>query len=803
MGVIYDYFEAQGLGNSSAISQLPKGVVVPQEPFVPQQWKPPATPNPASTSPIDLSNLKDLKRTISPTAPATPNPASSSPTPSLGNDSPLGKIFNSPIGKAASGIGALVGLANVVGDLSNRAGYAYGGLSNSSTPDERYAQRQAINQRYEKALEAYQAKNIANGKGVYGQNLRNDVDKSQTVAGQNYRVAWKVTYADGTIGYGFGQDTQPNPPSDNEIYLFGSQLAGDLSSLASFTEGDGRIGIIFLAGVSTGIYFLNRGNGLVDGSITPYKIFPVDSIGNPAPSNPAPQTYTQPYGASSIAPQAYQSTAPNPPSPSAITSPSPNNASSPSSIAIANPSAATPQLAPSVAPTPQVVSPIANSSKAYATPSSANPSIAATQITATQTYGNGQTNDSYNGIQNPNQAGKNTANQSSITTTAPATPKTDPLTTPKPQTTPNTPSFPDLGSIALSVTGIGLTVGAIATGIDYLKNLNNQINEQTTPENQKANAKAGTCQAMSSDTCTLPLTNKISDAVANNPKLASDAKLNAILRNQLAQDGALAGIAAQIAELRATMLANFATAFTFFKNQVIDRAVNMLNLALNIHNALMLSETVGKTLGSILDAVISLTPLQFTDATTGAKTTATSALGQNASALIINIIGVDNYAKLKEDLAISNRIIKSSTNLFNGLQRILNSQSKQAQKTGVDVSNIGNALLANDVVNKNSYPKMANSQEANSALPADDADIISGKVGIIKQGIAGLNQITREIKSNVSQIKGIQRNFTAVTDLINGESKARKQISLQSQNEAKRKAKFKFLSIKQIKAKSK
>ncbi|WP_156341376.1 hypothetical protein [Pseudanabaena sp. 'Roaring Creek'] len=386
------------------------------------------------------------------------------------------------------------------------------------------------------------------------------------------------------------------------------------------------------------------------------------------------------------------------------------------------------------------------------------------------------------------------------TPTPTPTPKTGLANAPKPLEpelpNPLNPSSPANPSIEQQLAYIGSLLAVVKVNTD-------NINQNTTASVQQANAKAGTCEAMKSDTCTLPLTNKISNAVANNPNIASDTKLNTIIRNQVAQDGVLAGIAAQIAELRATMLSNFATAFTFFKNQVIDRAVNMLNLALNIHNALMLSETVGKTLGGILDAVISLTPLQFTDATTGARTTATSALGQNASALIINIIGVDNYAKLKEDLAISNRIIKSSTNLFNGLQRILNSQSKQAQKTGVDVSNIGNALLANDVVNKNSYPKMANSQEANSALPADDADIISGKVGIIKQGIAGLNQITRAIKSNVSQIKGIQRNFSAVTDLINGESKTRKQITLQSQNDAKRKAKFKFLSIKQIKAKSK
>ncbi len=368
---------------------------------------------------------------------------------------------------------------------------------------------------------------------------------------------------------------------------------------------------------------------------------------------------------------------------------------------------------------------------------------------------------------------------------------TDPLEKPKIPPDPLKPYTPN-GDVTGQLAAIGSILGVMNSNVTDIKN-------NTTPENQQLNAKTGSCQAMQSPSCTKGFEDRISNPLSNK----ADAIQAAIAANQVGQDITLNGIAAQITELRATMLSNFATAFSFFKNQVIDRAVNMLNLALNIHNALMLSETVGKTLGGILDAVISLTPLQFTDATTGAKTTATSALGSSASALIINIIGVDNYAKLKEDLAISNRIIKSSTNLFNSLENILNSQSRQAQKTGVDVSNIGNALIANNVVNQNSYPKMANSPEANSALPADDVDVVSGKIGLLKQGIAGLNKITGEIKSNVSKVKNIQRNFSQITDLVNGESKTRKQIALQAKNEATRKAKFKFLSIQQIKSQSK
>jgi hypothetical protein len=379
------------------------------------------------------------------------------------------------------------------------------------------------------------------------------------------------------------------------------------------------------------------------------------------------------------------------------------------------------------------------------------------------------------------------ANRNSVTPTEKDKKVATPITT-QPPVNPNQTAV-DLTDISLKIIGLGLGLGAALTGIDYLKNLNNQINQQTSNANQQTNAKQGVCDAMQPNQCgfegvkqaTTEATNPIKDIANSN-------------------NGLLTALNTALTAFIAFCQTTFGTILNLLNNQAIDRAVNMLNLAVNITNLLMLTESAGKALGSIADAVFALTPLQFTN-DKGQKTTASTVFGQNASALVVNIIGSDNYASLKENLAVGNRIIKSSTNLLNQTSKILYQQSKQQQKTGVEVSNIANALIDNGVVNQNSYPKAANSPEANAAMTTDDTNIIQGKLGVIKQGIAGLKKITQTINSNVRLVKGIQKSFKGISDLVDGESKARKTIRNTAKTEAVRKAKFSSIQIKQIKAK--
>lgn len=362
-----------------------------------------------------------------------------------------------------------------------------------------------------------------------------------------------------------------------------------------------------------------------------------------------------------------------------------------------------------------------------------------------------------------------------------------PATAPKPAPTPQ-PS-PDTNLILTAIGVIGLAATAI-------KNRADQIYTNTTPTAQQTNAKQGVCDAMQPSQCGFEGV-KQATTEATNPikEIANDNK--GLLGQVLA---AIANLVTLFNALKDFIFDKIGIILKLLNNQVVDRAVNMLNLAVNITNLLMLTESAGKALGSIVDAVFAITPFQFEN-DKGQKTTASSVFGQNATAMVVNIIGADNYASLKENLAVGNRIIKSSTNLLNQTSKLLYQQSKQQQKTGVEVANIGNALIDNGVINQNSYPKMPNSPEANAAMTVEDSNILQGKLGIVKQGIAGLKKITQEINSKVRVVKGIQKAFKNVTDLADGESKARKAIRNTAKQEAVRKSKFKNIHVREIKKK--
>ena len=430
-------------------------------------------------------------------------------------------------------------------------------------------------------------------------------------------------------------------------------------------------------------------------------------------------------------------------------------------------------------PSPQTPSPLAGSSPAYTTPPSQSP---ASQSPATQSPANAVT------VNQPT-----IANPSALTQ-----PLIKPTPTPTPTPTPNTetPPSPDATKVLTGLAAIAATIAALKIGSDYIVDKSTKIFDNTTPQAQQTNAKQGVCDSMQPNQCGFEGV-KQATTEATNP-------IKAIANENKGLLGQLLALLNVISNLLTTIW-NFlqdkiGLVLKLLNNQVVDRAVNMLNLAVNITNLLMLTESAGKALGSIVDAVFALTPLQFEN-DKGQKTTASSAFGQNVTAMVVNIIGTDNYASLKENLAVGNRIIKSSTNLLNQTSKLLYQQSKQQQKTGIEVANIGNALVDNGVVNQNSYPKMSNSPEANAAMTVEDSNIIQGKLGIFKQGIAGLKKITQEINSKVRLVKGIQKTFKSVTDLVDGESKARKSIRNTAKQEAERKSKFKSIHLRQIKSK--
>ncbi|WP_331459053.1 hypothetical protein, partial [Pseudanabaena sp. 'Roaring Creek'] len=365
--------------------------------------------------------------------------------------------------------------------------------------------------------------------------------------------------------------------------------------------------------------------------------------------------------------------------------------------------------------------------------------------------------------------------------TPPSTPPlqkpTPPLEKPKAPLDPLKPYEPNPNDLTGQLASIGSILGVMNNNVTDIKN-------NTTPENQQANAKTGACNALNSPSCTKQMEDNIKNPLNQN----IDAARNTLAANQFGQDLAFKGL-----------FDNFTKLFSFLDNQYVDRALGVVNAGLNLHNALMLSNALGKTAAGIIDNVINLNPSwRFVDSK-GQQTTASRAFGQNIEAFFINIIGLENYTNLQDFLAVENRIIRSSTNLLNRTESLFAKSAKVGQRLGGSLGDLCNAMLVNGVISPSSYPKKAASKAANDALDSDTASDISSAASGVSSTLKNLKTITGEVLTVTRNAQKISTEFTKLTALFNADSKVRKDLRIQIATKAKKRSIYTIVDIKQIK----
>lgn len=258
-------------------------------------------------------------------------------------------------------------------------------------------------------------------------------------------------------------------------------------------------------------------------------------------------------------------------------------------------------------------------------------------------------------------------------------PEKEPKKTPPPiNPTENKP--PDLGT-RLRDLGAIIALIAGATTFDNLKNA----------------AKTGSCETLKSPSCTKDMEDRIKNPVNAN----IDAKTAALAANQAGQDIALGNIIAT----QVTHTGFFNKILSVLNNTVIDRTLAVMNLATNIHNAALLTRDIGETLGSVVDNVISLTPLRFTNSE-GSQVQFTDFVGSNFRTFVISILGAERYVELTLNWQKASMILNSAAQVLNTTQSMLDPISSAVEYGMENVSKIGNSLKEDGVVSENAYPAM-------------------------------------------------------------------------------------------------
>ncbi|MEH2369935.1 hypothetical protein [Nostoc sp.] len=182
----------------------------------------------------------------------------------------------------------------------------------------------------------------------------------------------------------------------------------------------------------------------------------------------------------------------------------------------------------------------------------------------------------------------------------------------------------------------------------------------------------------------LALLKQIYDIVSKASSAAQLALLNIINSKLGAQvTGGISGLVTSVAQ-----------------NTYVEKALAVLTFATTLHNALMLTNNLGQTLGSIINTILGLVLPKGLD---GTPLDVGAVLGKTTETLIRDAIGADNYTKLTQEWAMANRIYQSSANVFNAITNAVSTLVNALEVIGSHVAKIGNALKTWLVLGQKAY----------------------------------------------------------------------------------------------------
>lgn len=329
----------------------------------------------------------------------------------------------------------------------------------------------------------------------------------------------------------------------------------------------------------------------------------------------------------------------------------------------------------------------------------------------------------------------------------------DPRPTPNPRPEPNekpenkTPNIdiaPILGGLATAIAGIT----ALKIGSDLLVNNSLQttpkidnINNNTSPANQQANAATGACTALNNASCTSGLASSISTPIVENAN-----------QNRGILENALNGLQGLLAPLAIAVGSILKLVTAIYNNQFIHSTLSVLGTFTSLHNAAILSRDLGETLGEVVDNGLNLAGLKLKDQD-GNQQDFSEFIGGNVKAIIANIIGQENYASLTLKWQKASAIFNSAANVLNTTQSMIDPLASAVEYGMENVSKIGNSLKDDGVVSENAYPNMDETVRARNVNRFERLnDTLEGAEDIVSN-LANVTSDAISIKEDFKQLR--------------------------------------------------
>ncbi len=174
-----------------------------------------------------------------------------------------------------------------------------------------------------------------------------------------------------------------------------------------------------------------------------------------------------------------------------------------------------------------------------------------------------------------------------------------------------------------------------------------------------------------------------------------------------------------------------------------DKALQMLNTALLINNAMFLGSNIADTVGDVASLVLGTLGVKDSE---GQAINVNQVIGNTVKNWIVGVVGQANYAAYEQKIKSRIRTYQATANLYSSVRSMLASAEDIAEATGINVAQIGNALRDSNAVETDSYGYMPEgNRRTNKIFKAlEKGDELADSLHTITTDAVDLYQETKE-----------------------------------------------------------
>lgn len=196
----------------------------------------------------------------------------------------------------------------------------------------------------------------------------------------------------------------------------------------------------------------------------------------------------------------------------------------------------------------------------------------------------------------------------------------------------------------------------------------------------------------------------------------------------------------------------------------IDRLLLLMTWWQTLHNCMMLSADIGRSLVSSVEVALAALPGDSllgipTEDPDGTPLDVGKTISTSFEGFVKGAVGAENYAELKVELAQINRIYQASSNLLNSVQQLTNDLQNLTELCGENVSRIGNSLISFGVVGEDAYRRMPEDLDTRTSWVyklqenLEKGQQLAGNIEAIAQSVYSTEQTLIEITQKTTEFR--------------------------------------------------